>query len=193
MDNFRYKRDLTWEEIFAQWTQNESHEEGWQKTAQKKGWANWKEWRTYLAETLLGLHQKEWKLYGIDNPIGVIPQFLVGPFNSWQKIVPPDKINEITFREYLELDVQRWKTHGKVQELLNNVPLRTQLIGLIEPETSRIVCVEGTHRCMSVTLASHEGIQLATNREIEIALAPLGKEGKEFLLKTLYTGSHKPQ
>jgi len=192
MENFRYLKDLKWEEVFDQWRKNESEDEGWQRAAQEHGWPDWEHWRSYLSDKALALPTREWKLYGIDDPLTALPNFLVGPFDSWQQSVPEDKINKITFGEYLELDRERWQTHDKIQSLLTHFPTQTQIIGLVKPETNQIVCIEGTHRSMAVTRAWREGIQLPAGITIELALAHIGDQERDLLWKALYLGTHKP-
>ncbi len=192
MSDLRYIRNIDWEDVFDDWRKNEASQEGWQRTAQEKGWPDWETWRSYLAD-LLRLKEREWKLYTIDNPAEVIPKFLVGPFNSWQKIVPPSEINQINFEKYLRLDLERWRTHGKVEGLIENYPQRTRIIGLIEPKSQKIVGIEGTHRCMAIALAEHEGIPLPADIHVELALAKIQADERDLLTHVLKTGTSKPQ
>ncbi|MGL5831405.1 MAG: hypothetical protein ACRCZE_04645 [Candidatus Altimarinota bacterium] len=188
-----YIGDGDWEkDIFSDWASNEENQPGWQETAKMKGWDNWREWRSFSAGKL-NLQNREWRIYSIENPLKVVPGILVGPFPSWQKYVPDNLINQISFGDYLELNLERLRNNLKINELIDNFPASTQIIGLIEPINQQIVCVEGTHRCTAISLASKLNREIAGLKEVRIALAKLEESEKDLLSEALKIGTKKPE
>jgi hypothetical protein len=188
-----YRSEGSWEnDIFPDWANNEENQPGWQETAKMKGWDNWREWRSFSADKL-NLPAREWQIYNIENPMETIPGFLVGPFPSWQKNVPENLINQISFGGYLELNLERLKNNLKIRELMENFPANTQIIGLVEPVSQQIVCIEGTHRCTAISLASKMKKEITGLKEVRIALAKLKESEKDLLSDALKIGTQKPE
>jgi hypothetical protein len=188
----KYVSEGSWEnDVFPDWANNEENQPGWQETAKMKGWDNWREWRSFSADKLK-LTARKWEIYNIENPLENVPNFLVGPFPSWQKFAPENLVNQISFADYLELNLERIKVNSKIKELIENFPASTQLIGLIEPVKQQIVCVEGTHRCTAISLASKLNQALPGLKNVRIALTKLQESEGDLLSEALKIGTHKP-
>ena len=144
MDNLKYIKDISWEEIFNTWYEREGSREEWQNFAtEDKGWPDWKSWRKASAD-FIEADKRKWKLYEIENPNKFIPQCLIGPWKSWKKNFAEK--NKHTF-ENLVLTCPDWvKDNEKVQQIKKNFPEKTQFIGIHFKEDGHFVIFEGSHR-----------------------------------------------
>ena len=182
----------TWEQVFESWRKREADNPGWIKTATKiKGWPDWESWRSFTA-TQFGADKLKWAIYKVDEPLEEIPKMLVGPYAGWQSALPGK--NTFSFRDLLEIpeSYDKFSNHKTVLSIMNNFPFDTEFIGLLREDNQKIVCIEGHHRAVAVTLAKklNKNIDLS-QAKITIALAYLPEKSVYLLDETLRRGSSK--
>lgn len=167
-----YQHPVEWEDVFDSWRRDEAVQPGWQECAKKKGWPDWESWRLNMAGQL-ALEKRDWHLFRVFQPMEVLPQMVVGPFQSWQRHLPPEKRNKVTFAEYLDIESSRLVQNHKIMEIIRRFPVRTQLIGLADLDKKRVICLEGTHRSIAVAASRKHGFALPYQLEVRLALAKL--------------------
>ncbi len=184
-------KNTTWEKVFKDWEQREANDPGWINCATKiKGWPDWKSWRKFTVSQL-GLDNLSWQVFEFTNPINQIPVMLIGPYTGWQSRVKNK--NQSTFEDLMDIPEQFdfFKKHDKVTSMLNNFPCPTKFIGLIREDSNKIVCIEGHHRAIAITLAKKQNISINLEKNPTIALAKLEKDKINLLDKTLKRGTTK--
>lgn len=166
-----YKKELSlikkipWEEVFGYWHNNEKDNEDWIKLYRQRGYNNWHDWRMTYAKPLL-LDELDWSLYKIKEPLNIVPNFFGGPFTVWKKYYYGEK-DSLQYKDLLNDKVLN-RIDGKVYRLTKNFPAQTYLIGVVVD--GRIVIVEGTHRCLAISLMAKDNKDF--NTIVYIALAP---------------------
>lgn len=183
-------QQISWQELFTGWRERESKNSAWISCARDvKGWASWEEWRMFTAQQL-GLPDLSWSLYGLEDPLREIPKMLIGPYTGWQGRVIHK--NCTTFDELLAdpLQLLEWKTHGLVRDMYQSMPFSTDFIGLVRRDTKEIVCIDGHHRAMAITMMHHVFEQKDfSGTSIRIALAEV--EDPLLFDRVLARGSEK--
>lgn len=180
----------SWQEVFAGWSERESRNPAWIACAREiKGWETWEEWRMFTASQL-GLPDLTWSLYEFEDPIREIPRMFLGPYTGWQGRVVHK--NHTTFDALLAdpLQLQEWKTHGLVREIYQSMPFATEFIGLKRQGTNEIVCIDGHHRAMAVTLMNY-GFEKKNFSGVPIRIALAEIEDPAIFDRVLARGSEK--
>jgi hypothetical protein len=193
IDQLKFVKDVTFDEVFENWRENEEHNPGWVETATKiKGFETWEEWRMYQA-SFLDLAAREWKLYEIKDPAKSIPEFLVGPFQAWQKQLNESDRNKLTFAEFLKQRVEWATNHKDIMNLSKKFPTGTKMMGLYLEDQDKIVCYEGSHRCAGVALAELEGreVDFGTLKPL-IAITVISGNTRELMDEVLSKKSDNP-
>lgn len=139
---------VTWEEVFSSWAKDESHLPHWVEHYKKRGFNSWEEWRI---DSTKDLHPEKlnWKLYEIIEPIKTISEFHGGPFRAWVNKYYKNR-NHPTFTEIV--NDNDFENNDKINEIINNFPKETSLIGLMSD--NGIVIIEGMHRCCAIAVAN---------------------------------------
>jgi hypothetical protein len=170
-------RDTTWQEVFAGWRKREAGNPGWIECATKlKGWPDWESWRSFTAGQF-SAESRTWRYYQFSEPLREVPEMMLGPFTGWQSRVPLK--NRATFKELLALPGQGdfWSGHAGVKTIMDGLPFATELIGLIRPDTNKIVCIDGHHRATAIALAQRQGRPIDfSGTPVTVALAELTSE-----------------
>ncbi len=186
-------KSTTWNQVFRDWEKREGSNPDWIKCATKiKGWPDWKSWRGFTAQQI-GASAREWQIFRFTDPLAEIPEMLVGPFNSWQDKLSPK--NKIPFAKLLTMSdkYQTFSQNKHVLSILDSLPFATQFIGLRRNDLDKIVCLEGHHRAVAVTLAKLQKQDLNFSQtEITIALANIPADESRILFdKVLSRGTSK--
>lgn len=162
-NKMEYVKDLTWEDVFEIWRQNEEGRQNWIEHFQSRGFKSWEEWRkTYVKP--LGLPNRQYKLYSVINPEQTVLTFHGGPFRSWTERFYGDT-HVPTFAEFASLS--QIQEHPGIQEIMNNFPTDTVVTGVTTDDG--VVIVEGMHRCCAVALAARQGRRIASGFHIALA------------------------
>lgn len=185
----QYEEETNWDEVFALWREREGSREEWQQVAKEKGWDTWEEWRGNSASGF-GAADREWFRYTIEDPLGAVPQFRVGPTKSWQKKFPEGEKNTYTFADAARLPV--FQNNPKVKQILEDFPSPTEFIGVVLADKT-IVLFEGHHRATAIALAAARGTDLTFDVLPTIALTLLAPGDETLLDDMLVRGSEKPQ
>jgi len=171
MNNFDFEpiKEITWPEIWADWRALE--EEHWRAHYQARGYKTWDEWRQKYWQSIKP-ESRIWSLMKIKNPKTDIPKFFVGPFRGWAKYY--------TYRDhstFADIAKLRLETENEIpaKYFVNNFPASVRLIGLQFED--KIMIMEGTHRCLAVSILISQG--KSVNFNIEIALTKLGDQNQE--------------
>ena len=186
-----FKKDISWEEVFAVWKAHEGEDPVWQQFAvQEKGWESWELWRRTHSEKI-NAKEKQWKLYEIENANDTIPQFRMGPFQGWQKHYEDKLVH--TFAD-LDRDHAEWVAGNVgVKDRLANFPQGTQFIGMHLEDDDAVMLYEGHHRAAAVARAAHsdyQSIKFYTNPVI--AMTTISKEEMPLLQEMLDSGTGRP-
>lgn len=194
LDDLQYKKDVDWEDVFDVWRRDEADSPGWIHTATKvKGWPDWESWRRYMADQL-HLSEYEWRLYEFTDPTKQIPAMQVGPFRSWQHQLPEPMRLQVTFHDYVAERLEWVKENERVQNLLQNFPSQTQLIGLYLEDQDRLMCLEGSHRSAAVALSVKEGVEIDFGLDKpSIAVASISGNSRQQLARAMGVGSENPE
>jgi hypothetical protein len=188
----KYLQDLTWPEVFRGWQAREASNPDWIHSATKvKNWLDWRSWRQYTADQFKA-NQRKWQLWRFTKPEKEIPKMLVGPYTGWQKRVTAK--NQTTFKELLSNKDQskEFLNNSRIQELMISLPFTTELIGLKRLDTNEIVCIDGHHRSVAITLLAFQDSHNLSSKPITIALADLEASEAHLLDKMLSQGSQNP-
>jgi hypothetical protein len=184
--------NTTWQEIFEKWRSREANNPNWIECATKiKGWPNWEAWRSFTAQQIDAVNRK-WEIYQFCNPLEEIPEMLIGPFWGWQSRV--NNKNKTTFKELLEIPKQyeEWSKHPGISAIINELPFVTELIGLVRKDVDKIVCFEGHHRAVAVSLAKKQNKIIDFSKTpITIALTDLAADHCQLLDILLQRGTAK--
>ncbi|TAK95373.1 hypothetical protein EPO05_04430 [Patescibacteria group bacterium] len=160
--SLRFLRPIDWDEIFADWRENEAGQATWKEHWEKRGFASWDEWRkAYVAP--IGPEKLEWFLYVIDNPLQDVPLFFGVPSRAWIEGAY-DGSQTKQLKDILHLPIVM--ENEKIPAIRKNFPPTTMLTGLVIGD--KIVLGEGMHR--AVALASWDP-QIPFNSQVTIALA----------------------
>lgn len=178
------ERKADWKEVSHIWENREAKDPVWAEHAKKKGFPNWHSWRGSIASKAQ-MDSLRWGLFKFDNPIEEIPKMIIGPFPSWQAMIPELKKNQISFEEFFKVPerYESYKKHPKVISIMDyfrHFDGKTIcLTGFIRKEDGKIVCVEGHHTTSAYTLAKMNGYDLS-NVKIKIFLAERNLDGFSF-------------
>ncbi|MDD4995229.1 MAG: hypothetical protein PHW53_02065 [Patescibacteria group bacterium] len=187
MENFKFIRDIGWDEVFQHWHEREGSREEWQKVATEvKGYPDWQSWRKASAD-FIGAEGRNWKLYEILNPNEVMPKFLIGPWQNWQKNF--QEKNKHTFEDLIRMCPDWVNANGKIQQIKNNFPEQNEFIGIYFKESGKFVLFEGTHRASAIAQAVAEGKPIEFKNNPIIAVTEFSEEEAELLRKKLERGT----
>lgn len=161
-------RPITWEEIWEQWRKDE--EGWWEEHYAKEGFSDWESWRGASVKKY-NVHDWEWKLFRVPDPLNTVSTFFVGSFPGWRPYYP-DKDHS----HFKDIATSKGfigsHTHNKVLEILKSFPKETQLVGV--RHLDMIMVMEGTHRSTAMAYALQNHIPLET--KVTIALTEVSKE-----------------
>lgn len=188
----KFIKDTNWQNIFEKWREREASNPGWIECATKiKGWSDWESWRSFTAKQF-DAENREWKIFQFENPVEEIPEMLIGPYSGWQSRVINK--NRTTFSELLEIADQydEWSKHPGILAIIEGLPFATELIGVVRKDIDKIVCIEGHHRAMAITLAKKRGQIIDFSKTpITIALTELTADNCYLLDDILQRGTSK--
>ncbi|MBN1585361.1 hypothetical protein JW899_03275 [Candidatus Uhrbacteria bacterium] len=178
----RFIRNVDWEEVFNGWRSREAWNPGWVECATKvKGWPDWESWRRHTASQMRAA-ERDWKVYGLDDPMREVPEMLVGPYSGWQdRVVQAGaERNRTTFADFLDSGEQRdfFSGHDGVRKIMGGLPFATEFIGLIRGDTGQVVCIDGNHRATAISLTAKLGRPVDfTGIPVTFALTEMSVEG----------------
>ena len=188
----KFIKNTTWDEVFDGWEKREANNPGWVNCATKiKGWPDWKSWRKFTASQIKA-DKREWKIYEFTNPSEEIPKMLIGPYSGWQSRLP--KKNTASFEDLLSIpkQLEEFSKHDGVLSIMEGLPFTTELIGIIRDDIDKIVCLEGHHRAVAITLSKIQGKNIDwSDTKIDIALTHLKKDEIQLLDEMLERGTTK--
>ena len=183
--NVSFLKETSWDEVFKAWQEKESSRLEWQETAKMKGFETWEAWRSVWVEQI-GAKDRSWSLYEIEDPIEALPEFLVGPTQSWQKPFKDELKLNSTFMALLgKMPMQANK---KISSIIEDFPVSTQFIG-IKLADGRHMLLEGHHRAAALTLAKNQNMDLKVPGKVTLALTQFKPGEEQLLQKMLERGS----
>lgn len=187
-NNFKYLKDITWEEVFENWRKREGNHKEWQKCAREvKGWPDWESWRKFSSEELFGAQNRRWKIYEVLNPNKTIPEFLIGPWNGWQKNFIEK--NKHTFADLVSDHYEWVNDNEKIKQILANFPDSTEMIGIAIKKSDKIILFEGSHRAAAIALASQNNQSIRFKNNPLIAITEIDFSEKKIFDKMVERGS----
>lgn len=191
MEDLNYIQEVGWEDVFNGWRQREANNSNWIDCATRvKGWPNWEEWRRFMAGQFLA-ESRKWIRYRVLDPATFLPNQQIGPFQGWHlldyfKEHPEVPMEQRTFTKAVELFREKLLGNPKIQGLMSDFPLKTELIGLPG------ICMEGSHRSAAVALAEVLKTPIDfSNREVTIVIGSPLPNDEALLAEMLQRGSHK--
>ncbi len=188
----KFIKDTTWSEIFEGWRSREANNPGWVECATKiKGWPDWESWRSFTARQI-DANNRRWQVFQFIHPMLEVPEMFIGPYSGWQSTVTNK--NRTTFKELLEIpeQYQKWSNHSGVLAIMNGMPFTTEFIGLIRKDIDKIVCLEGHHRAIAISLAQKHGkIIDFSQTPITIALTEISSADCRLFDELLMRGTTK--
>ena len=187
----KFIKKTTWQKVFQNWKDSEEENPEWINCATEiKGWSNWEEWRKYTASQL-NLQKRVWNIFEFTDPPTEIPQMLIGPYSSWQSRVLKKNSSSFSDLANLPKEYKHFKNNEKIISILKNNSFDSDLIGVVREDMDKIVCIEGHHRAMALTIAKKDGMKIDLNDPVRIVLAKLPKDEAFLLDETLKRGSSK--
>lgn len=165
-----YLRRITWECISNAWKKQEA--------AYNPNWQN----RQQLLTARINAQTRIWKLFEFTDPLGQIPEMLVGPVRFWQSKHPEN----LQVGSDSRLEFKQWKfkhlanTSGlmgseasqKINSMIQNFPRHRFFIGFVLP-TEQIVVMEGNYRGIAVALAEKQKPKIVFQENPVIAVTHL--------------------
>jgi len=148
--------------------------------------------RVGLTGSQIRADKLNWGEYKLTNPLVEISSMLVGPYTRWQSMLPNKNIS--SFNDLLEIPERynQFREHDTVVSIMNSMPFDTEFIGLLRKDNNKIVCLEGHHRAVAITLAKKLNKKIDFNKaNIIISLAHLSEKDNYLLDDTLKRGSSK--
>lgn len=187
--DLKFIKETKWPEIFEGWKKRESHDPNWIKCATKiKGWSSWQSWRAADANRIKP-KQRQWKIYEIVTPYKTIPEFLIGPTPTWQKMAEPLHWEDKNFKNLVEkIDFSENK---KISEIIKRFPKETQFIGFYLNRINKIMCYEGHHRSTAIALGQKNGTPINTNKNPTIALTEFSEKDEALIFQMIKRGTYK--
>lgn len=162
-NQFEYVKPLTWEDVFGFWRENEAASPAWEEHWRSRGFNSWEEWRQQYAGPFK-CADRQWHLYRVVNPLESVPNFHGGPFRNWvEKYYEGEKAPQFSKLAQTPYAQQ----HEPINNLLENFPEETKITGLVQ--NGEVIIIEGTHRCIAVARAAHEGKRIETTIYIAVA------------------------
>jgi hypothetical protein len=190
LNQLKYLNNVSWQEVFDVWKENEGSDPVWQTFAKtEKGWDTWEQWRGYQS-SILGADEREWKLYEIPDPNQTVPKFLIGPFPGWQKLFEEKNVH--TFEDIVRDKTEWVKENIGIKTRRENFPQSTQFIGLYLEDKQKIVMYEGHHRSAAISLAVFENYPIVFTSSPTIALTTITGDSSKLLDHLLATKANKP-
>ncbi|MFH0874100.1 MAG: hypothetical protein V1846_04675 [Candidatus Komeilibacteria bacterium] len=173
--HYQLIKDLTWDEVFEIWRENEETNPAWINHWQSKGFKSWQQWRQTMAEPW-ECSQRQWYLYKVNNPLVVAPQWRGGPFRTWRKFFYRNQ-NFATFHDIITgPHIDQHPGYQKMLSLFDNFPGNTTMTALLTNQGP--VIIEGMHRGCALALAALNNKKLNTKIYLTIASA----QGEELAL-----------
>lgn len=160
-DYLEFKRDLSWEDVFASWERDEASQKDWENLWRKSGYTSWKQWRGKMNDKM-DLANRKWSQYSITQPNICVPEFFVGSFPAWKRFYEArenSRFKDLLYNEEL-------RNHSKIKGIMEAFPAKTMLVGFRYAD-GKIMIYEGTHRALAIALAT----QKASTIESEITIA----------------------
>jgi hypothetical protein len=155
-----------------------------------KGFTSIAEWR--LATCLrMGMDKKAWRLEELNNPVEVIPNIIIGPYQGWSKFFE-NKL-QTSYIQALDIpDFFEWvKKHDRIPWVIKNFPLETTLIVFKKPDGS-LIHIEGGHRMCAVAYCNKIGQPIDfTDRKVFLAVTDITEDEVPELLTQLRLGTDK--
>lgn len=167
---FKFIRDLHWEEVFIFWYENEGHKENWINLAKERGYNSWADWRLSSYADKFECQKVDWGLYEIQNAPRVIADFYGGPFRTWVENYYEGQETK-SFAELIKNSEVKNKT--AVQAMSLNFPVDKKITFLQLQD--RIYVIEGMHRCCALALMNEKGIELSKPLQVIIGRSHLAK------------------
>ncbi len=188
MRGLDFIKQLSADEVFSAWQAGEGQIDSWQQVAKEKGWESWKAWRGFCFDQIKG-REREWKLYAITDPGEIIPQFLVGPTQSWQKHFDQPLVH--TFADLLQTVPDWVKENDGVQRFISQYPTGAQMMGFYLEERDQVMLFEGHHRCAAVALGQAISHPVSFEESPKIAIAVIPQSDEYLLADFLKRGTTK--
>ena len=160
-------KETTWDDMFVAWRDREA-DWGWPEIAAERGFDSWDAWRLRYCKPL-GLPDRPWTLYRVDDPLIFVPKMWVGAFRGWRKYFSEGD-TRLQFGELVQSPTLR--ENDKIVPMIANFPSPTTIIGLRLHED--VICVEGTHRCAALALMAADGKPVEA--ELTIAITDFSED-----------------
>lgn len=190
MNYLKKIKDTTWEDVFDTWQALEGQVPSWQQHARNIGWPDWHTWRRYMISLFGGIEMLDWAVYQIEDAGTRIPNFLVGPFYTWQKHF--DEYFVHTFADLVRTVPEWVQQEAPVEEYIPAFQAPTEFIGLQFDGSDDILLVEGHHRATAVAAAEMHGARIDIAVAPTIALARYHGDPSEMLERVRSTSSRNP-
>ena len=154
MNNLKYIKPISWEDVFLIWASGEADLPRWIEHYKSRGFSSWEEWRKNSVKDL-NPEKLKWDLYEVIDPLKTVPGFRAGPFRAWMKKYYGDK-EMPPFKDLAKnLELQNL---AYVSELIKNFPKESTIIGLVKDK--EIIVIEGMHRCSALAVANEKNITM---------------------------------
>ncbi|MBU0671142.1 MAG: hypothetical protein ABH835_03280 [Patescibacteria group bacterium] len=155
----KYIRDITWEEVYENWKENEEKDDIWKDYYDRKGFDSWDDFRKEQIDEIDAPNLK-WELYEIF--ADEIKEYNCGDFKGWLKIA-----KDVKSRKFKDLaEHEFFQDHKKIEIIKKDFPEETQIVGL--KKGGEIYIFEGNHRAVAIAELQKE---LDFNKTIYLALA----------------------
>lgn len=171
--------NITLDDVFQFWRQNEEWNPKWQTVATEKGFDGWEAWRRGFLETLREATEPEWRLVELTDPLSKVPSFYGGPFKAWKEHHYQAK-DSLTLAEIARSECMAG--HDYIQGLMRHFPPLT-IMSAVEDGEGRVIVVEGMHRACALAAMAREGLK--HEGIVFLALGKL-KSGKKLSFEHLF-------
>jgi hypothetical protein len=164
--NLKHIKLMSWDEAFSEWEKSEADLPHWIEHYKKRGFNSWREWRSDSLKPI-DPPSLTWNLFEIEEPLKTVPKFYAGPFRAWKNKYYGDE-DIITFEQLAANPELR--NDQRINDIIEKFPNGSVLLGLIN--NSRVVIVDGLHRCCALAVANRKGMDLKAKLYIICAELP---------------------
>jgi len=134
--------DVSWEDVEAEWRREEDNEI-WRDFYNKKGFADWEEWR-WARKMMLRLPGRQWSIYIPENSVVEASQMYCDASTRWTDFYSDRE--KSTFAHLKDHDF--FTSHSRVLDIRRCFPEESQMIVLSSGAKS--IVVDGHHRAVAL-------------------------------------------
>ena len=172
MNKLKLIKKSNWAEVFELWRKDEEKVKHWKSFWESKGFTSWAEWRMTTHRPLFE-NEIEWRLFKVENPTKVIPEWYGIMSYSWNKWFydafeeKPPKLKDLVAHPGVS-------NHWFIREIKDNFAKPAVMLAL-QSKNGEIMIAEGMHRACALAMADNENKKITTDLIVALGKWPKNK------------------